>query len=102
MKYSKSEIPVQSFDSEGVMNRQQVWKVGVSMSRPQIWKLIGAILLVCTLPLQSAPQDKAVFIPFDAPGSVQGTYPTSLSPAGVIVGYVFIDNNGTPNAFIRA
>jgi hypothetical protein len=72
------------------------------MSRPQIWKLIGAILLVCTLPLQSTPQDKAVFIPFDAPGSVQGTFPTAISPAGVIVGYVIIDNNNTPNAFIRA
>jgi hypothetical protein len=95
MKYSKNEI--QSFDSEGVMNRQQVWKVA------------GVILLVCGLQLYGQQrasgeeaEAKAAIIIFDPPGSPipSQTYPQAINPAGVITGYYY-DAGGVPHGFLH-
>ena len=43
----------------------------------------------------------ASFITFDAPGAVNGTFPSSINPAGVITGY-FTDENFVSHGFMRA
>lgn len=84
----KNEISVQSFDSRRVKSRVQVWKV------------IGLTLLCCgSLYGQRITS-------FDAPGagnapfSGQGTFPTAITPGGVIAGYV-LDANNVYHGFIR-
>src|ERR1700730_3795142 len=82
----KNEIPVQSFDSEGVMNRQQVWKI------------VGVILLVCGLQLYgqqraSGEEDEAkalTYITFNFTGSAADSVYIqymAINPAGAITGY---------------
>jgi hypothetical protein len=84
----KNETPVQSFGSRGVMSRKQVWKV------------IGLSLLVCgSLHAQRITS-------FDAPvppgtGPTQGTFPTAINLAGVIVGSVS-DASGVYHGFVRS
>jgi hypothetical protein len=83
----KNEISLQSFGSGSVMSRQQVWKV------------IGLTLLVCgSLYAQQITS-------FDATGAgtgqYQGTWPTAINPARVIVGY-YLDTNSVYHGFIRS
>jgi hypothetical protein len=66
----------------------------------QLWKVIGLTLLVCgSLYAQQITS-------FDAPvppgtGPTQGTFPTAINPAGVIVGSVF-DASGVYHGFVRS
>ena len=70
------------------------------MSRGQVWKVIGLSLLCCgSLYAQHLTS-------FDAPvppgtGPAQGTFPTAINPAGVIVGSVF-DANHVYHGFVRS
>jgi probable HAF family extracellular repeat protein len=87
----KNEIRVQSFGSGGVMNR------------PQVWKAVGLTLLACCLQLYG--QQKATITTFDAPGAgtgqYQGTFATTINPAGVIAGY-YLDANNVYHGFVRS
>jgi hypothetical protein len=83
----KNEISVQSFGSGDVLNRQQVWKV------------VGVILLVCGLQLYG--KQAATPATFDPPDS-QGTYPTAITPSGVIAGYYLDTIYGTNHGFVRS
>jgi hypothetical protein len=51
----------------------------------------------------NSPGPKAVgtFITFDAPGTFQGTFPSSINPAGAITGYYY-EANSVPHGFLRA
>ena len=70
------------------------------MSRKQVWKVVGLTLLVCgSLYAQK-------ITPFDAQvppgtGPTQGTYPTAITPAGIIVGIV-LDAYGVYHGFVRS
>jgi len=58
------------------------------MNRPQIWKVVGVILLVCGLQLYGQQADAGAaaaakagnFIVFDVPGSVGTTSANAINP----------------------
>jgi hypothetical protein len=72
------------------------------MNPPQVWKAVGAILLVCALQLYGQPtaSGAATCTTFDPLGSTS-TQPQSINPAGVITGYYF-DANFVAHGFLRA
>jgi hypothetical protein len=81
---------------EGVMNRQQVWKI------------VGVILLVCGLQLygqQTASGAQGTPTTFDVPGAgtglYQGTFPKGINTAGAIAGY-YLDANSVSHGFLRS
>jgi hypothetical protein len=88
VNHLKNEIPVQSFGSGRVMNRQLIWKV------------VCVIVLVCGLQLygqQTASGAQGRITISDDPaagtGPSQGTFPTAINPAGAITGYYLDQNN---------
>jgi hypothetical protein len=86
----KKEIPLQSFHSAGVMNR------------PQVLKVVGLLLLVCSSPSQSAPAPKVV--PFDVPNSPYGSFntiPVAINPGGSITGSYGDNFLGGQLGFVR-
>ena len=68
---------------------------------------IGALALclaLCALGpgLSANAQDRqATIITFDAPGSIEGTFPQGITPAGAITGFYF-DAIGAFHGFLRA
>ena len=86
----KDEIPLQSFHSAGVMNR------------PQVLKVVGLLLLVCSSPLQSAPAPKVV--PFDVPNPPYGSFNTvavAINPGGSVTGSYGDNFLGGQLGFVR-
>ena len=97
------------------------------MNRLQVWKVVGVLLLAVgsqlyaqhadldafatlkvaagrealTPALADVPGRFSPFIKFDIPGAVNGTYPASFNPAGVITGY-YNDANFLGHGFLRA
>ena len=79
----------------------------------QVRSVVGVILMFCGLQLYGqqtasgaeAEGKAATITTFDAPGAgtgqFQGTFPTAISPAGVIAGY-YLDANNIPQGFLRA
>jgi len=95
---------------------------------PSIWKLAGLLILLCSSRLYAQSVDLQVvvdakaaaaraarmhaapditsatatgtFITFDAPGSVNGTFPAGISNGGDITGYYY-DANFTGHGFLR-
>jgi hypothetical protein len=88
----KIKIPVQGFNSAGVMNRHQVWKV------------IGLTLLVCGLQLSGA--QGVTFITFYVTGAdlapATVTFPTAINPTGVITGNYTDSTFLAFHGFVRA
>jgi hypothetical protein len=104
-----------------IMNRQQVWKVvgvlllavGLQLYAQQAdidaaaaAKARAGREALTHAPIDSqAPKAVGTFITFDAPGagtgSFQGTFPSSINPAGAITGYYY-DANFVGHGFLRS
>jgi hypothetical protein len=72
------------------------------MNPQQVWKLVGAILLVFGLQLygQRPASGAATYTTFDPLGST-GTQPQGINPAGAITGYYY-DATGVAHGLVRA
>src|SRR5258707_375622 len=75
----------------------------VVMDPQQVWKVVGVILLVCGLQLygQQTASGAATYTTFDPLGSVNGTQPLAINPAGAITGF-YSDVNFVAHGFVRA
>jgi len=81
------------------MNKRFAFSVFCPTAR---WNVMLALCLaVCTVaPKLSAQERKSVFIEFDAPGAVNGTYAWAINPAGVVFG-AYQDANYVEHSFLR-